>query len=408
MIKVAGTKTCLKCTKTMDADAKFYQKRNGEKTDLCKNCLTMHIDNFNPDTFLWILKDMDFPYVPEEWNVIRDKAFAAAEMKGKALNGMSVFGKYLSKMRIKQFKDYGWADSEKLQAENEDKRKQAIAAREQHEAILKGQFESGEITESQYKTLMDTSKLNAEAALAPITTPAGAENPYGDEEAFIDDSAIKDLAADLTEEDKTYLLMKWGRYYHPWEWIQLEKKYNEMMQSFDIQDADTMNTLIHICKTDLKMNRAIDMEDIESYQKLSKVSNDLRKSAKFTAAQNKEQGNDFIDSVGELVAYCEKNGGIIPKYEINTPQDIIDVVIQDLKNYTKDLIYEDKSLAKQIEDYLKKIEIAKQMKEDQKEAKKAGLDAVEIDDEDYIDYEDSLQEQRDADAETLNESFGDE
>ena len=408
MIKVAGTKTCLKCTKTMDADAKFYQKRNGEKTDLCKNCLTMHIDNFNPDTFLWILKDMDFPYVPEEWNVIRDKAFAAAEMKGKALNGMSVFGKYLSKMRIKQFKDYGWADSEKLQAENEDKRKQAIAAREQHEAILKGQFESGEITESQYKTLMDTSKLNAEAALAPITTPAGVENPYGDEEAFIDDSAIKDLAADLTEEDKTYLLMKWGRYYHPWEWIQLEKKYNEMMQSFDIQDADTMNTLIHICKTDLKMNRAIDMEDIESYQKLSKVSNDLRKSAKFTAAQNKEQGNDFIDSVGELVAYCEKNGGIIPKYEINTPQDIIDVVIQDLKNYTKDLIYEDKSLAKQIEDYLKKIEIAKQMKEDQKEAKKAGLDAVEIDDEDYIDYEDSLQEQRDADAETLNESFGDE
>lgn len=405
---MAGTKTCLKCTKTMDADAKFYQKRNGEKTDLCKNCLTMHIDNFNPDTFLWILKDMDFPYVPEEWNVIRDKAFAAAEMKGKALNGMSVFGKYLSKMRIKQFKDYGWADSEKLQAENEDKRKQAIAAREQHEAILKGQFESGEITESQYKTLMDTSKLNAEAALAPITTPAGAENPYGDEEAFIDDSAIKDLAADLTEEDKTYLLMKWGRYYHPWEWIQLEKKYNEMMQSFDIQDADTMNTLIHICKTDLKMNRAIDMEDIESYQKLSKVSNDLRKSAKFTAAQNKEQGNDFIDSVGELVAYCEKNGGAIPKYEINTPQDVIDVVIQDLKNYTKDLIYEDKSLAKQIEDYLKKIEIAKQMKEDQKEAKKAGLDAVEIDDEDYIDYEDSLQEQRDADAETLNESFGDE
>lgn len=405
---MAGTKTCLKCTKTMDADAKFYQKRNGEKTDLCKNCLTMHIDNFNPDTFLWILKDMDFPYVPEEWNVIRDKAFAATEMKGKALNGMSVFGKYLSKMRIKQFKDYGWADSEKLQAENEDKRKQAIAAREQHEAILKGQFESGEITESQYKTLMDTSKLNAEAALAPIVTPTGVENPYGDEEAFVDDSAIKDLAADLTEEDKTYLLMKWGRYYHPWEWIQLEKKYNEMMQSFDIQDADTMNTLIHICKTDLKMNRAIDMEDIESYQKLSKVSNDLRKSAKFTAAQNKEQGNDFIDSVGELVAYCEKNGGAIPKYEINTPQDVIDVVIQDLKNYTKDLIYEDKSLAKQIEDYLKKIEIAKQMKEDQKEAKKAGLDTVEINDEDYIDYEGSLQEQRDADAEMLNESFGDE
>ena len=55
---------------------------------------------------------------------------------------------------------------------------------------------------------MDTSKLNAEAALAPITTPAGVENPYENEDAFADDSVIKNLAADLTEEDKTYLLMK--------------------------------------------------------------------------------------------------------------------------------------------------------------------------------------------------------
>ena len=397
-------KTCLKCTKTMDADAKFYQKRNGEKTDLCKNCLTMHIDNFNPDTFLWILEDMDFPYIPEEWNVIRDREFA----KNPNLTGMSVFGKYLSKMRIKQFKNYGWADSEKIQEANEEKRKQAIAAREQHEAILKGQYENGEITEAQYRTLMNTEKQNEEIAAAGPEIPTGADNPYGDGSSFVDDSAIKSLGEDLTEEDKTYLLMKWGKYYHPWEWIELEKKYNEMMQSFDIQDADTMNTLILICKTDLKMNQALDTADIEGYQKLSKVSNDLRKSAKFTAAQNKEQNSDFVDSVGELVAYCEKNGGIIPKYEITTPQDVIDVVIQDLKNYTKDLIYEDKSLAKQIEDYLKKVEIAKQMKVDQEEAKAAGLDTVEINDEDYVEYEDALQEQRDIDAETLNESLGDE
>ena len=397
-------KTCLKCTKTMDADAKFYQKRNGEKTDLCKNCLTMHIDNFNPDTFLWILEDMDFPYIPEEWNVIRDREFA----KNPNLTGMSVFGKYLSKMRIKQFKNYGWADSEKIQEANEEKRKQAIAAREQHEAILKGQYENGEITEAQYRTLMNTEKQNEEIAAAGPETPIGVDNPYADSATFVDDSAIKSLGEDLTEEDKTYLLMKWGKYYHPWEWIELEKKYNEMMQSFDIQDADTMNTLILICKTDLKMNQALDTADIEGYQKLSKVSNDLRKSAKFTAAQNKEQNSDFVDSVGELVAYCEKNGGIIPKYEITTPQDVIDVVIQDLKNYTKDLIYEDKSLAKQIEDYLKKVEIAKQMKVDQEEAKAAGLDTVEINDEDYVEYEDALQEQRNIDAETLNESLGDE
>ena len=37
------------------------------------------------------------------------------------------------------------------------------------------------------------------------------------------------------------------------------------------------------------MNQALDAGDIEGYQKLSKVSESLRKSAKFTAAQNKEQ-----------------------------------------------------------------------------------------------------------------------
>jgi hypothetical protein len=33
------------------------------------------------------------------------------------MNGMSVIGKYLSKMRLRQFKDYTWADSERLQQE---------------------------------------------------------------------------------------------------------------------------------------------------------------------------------------------------------------------------------------------------------------------------------------------------
>lgn len=398
-------RTCQKCLKTMDEDAKFYQKRDGTKTDLCKNCLTLHVDNYEPETFLWILQEMDFPYIEEEWNVIREKAYA----KNKNLTGMSVLGKYLSKMRIKQFKNYGWADSEKIKNANEAKKQQAKEAKERHEAIIKEQYEKGEISEAQYKTMIDSKILYEEdIASTEIETPTAVDNPYEDANSYIDDSAIKKLGEELTEEDKAYLLMKWGKYYLPWEWIELEKKYNEMMESFDIQDADTKNTLILICKTNLKMNQAIDSADVEGYQKLSRVFNDLRKSAKFTAAQNKEQNSDFVDSVGELVAYCEKQGGIIPKYEIDTPKDIIDVVIQDLKNYTKDLIYEDKSLAKQIEDYLKKIEIAKQMKIDQAEAKAAGLDTVELKDEDFIDYEDSIQEQKELDVETLNESIGDE
>jgi len=75
---------------------------------LCKDCLTLHVDNFDPDSFVWILERLDFPYVPSEWNAIRDKEFAK---KGRRMNGKDVIGKYLSKMRLNQFKKYRYADS---------------------------------------------------------------------------------------------------------------------------------------------------------------------------------------------------------------------------------------------------------------------------------------------------------
>jgi hypothetical protein len=71
--------------------------------------LTAHIDNFDPETFEWILKKMDVPYIPPEWNTLRDRAFNKDPYK---MNGMSVIGKYLAKMKLRQFNKYGYNDSE--------------------------------------------------------------------------------------------------------------------------------------------------------------------------------------------------------------------------------------------------------------------------------------------------------
>ena len=117
----------------------------------------------------------------------------------------------------------------------------------------------------------------------------------------------------------------------------------------------------------------------------------MMKSAKFTEAQNKETKADFVDSVGELVAYCEKTGGQIPRYKIETKYDIVDKIIDDLKEYNKSLIYEDKSLAEEIEQYLKNKEIAEAMKRDREEAKSKGLDNIELDDEDYADFKEAIE-----------------
>ena len=183
-------------------------------------------------------------------------------------------------------------------------------------------------------------------------------NPYN-ENNFMSEEEV-DPASELTQEDKIFLAMKWGRLYKPSEWVELEKHYTEMMNSFDIQDADTINTLVLLCKTNLKMNQAIDSGDLDGYQKLARVSDSLRKSAKFTAAQNKEQKSDYVDSVGELVAICEKEG-FIPRFCTDIPQDKVDKTLKDMNNYLYKLVTQDLGFGQQIEDSLKKIQLQKEM-----------------------------------------------
>ena len=271
-----ANKICQKCGKMMDENAKFYQYKDGRKTELCKNCLTMHIDNFDPNTFLWLLEKMDVPYIPEEWNTLRDRAFA----KNPNLNGMSVFGKYLSKMKLKQWMNYGWADTEKLNSLRAAKTAEQEQEKKAYEDSLKEQYEKGDITESEYKTLVSTSTLNNEYINRPMDIPKSDYNQqdkYFSENSEMVEEQVQKAINELTDDDKLAMAMKWGSLYTPAEWIDLEKDYQRMMNSFDIQDADTINTLILICKTNLKINQALDANDIEGFQKLSKVSESLCK-----------------------------------------------------------------------------------------------------------------------------------
>ena len=385
---------CEKCNKTMDEN-NFYTYKDGHKTELCKKCLTMHINNFDPSTFLWLLEKMDVPYIPEEWNILRDRAYAKDPLK---MNGMSVFGKYLSKMKLKQWKDYGWADTERLQEENRKKAEEKAEEIAEREADAKERFERGEISEAQYKTLTSTEKqFENRVMMPPGSVPGGIAPNAFNENNFISEEELPDPALDLTQDDKVYLAMKWGRLYKPNEWIELEKKYNEMMNSFDIQDSDTTGTLILICKTYLKMNQAIDCGDMEGYGKLSRVYDSLRKSAKFTAAQKKEQKEDYVDSVGALVAMCEREGGFIPRFATDIPQDKVDATLQDMNNYIKKLVTQDLGFGQQIEDSLKKIQIQKEMNDAEQSAIENGDEVPMLNDENFADYYEDVAEQKEQD-----------
>ena len=147
---------CQKCHKTMN-DTQFYTYKNGDKTEMCKNCLTLHVNNFEPDTFLWLLEKMDVPYIPSEWNVLRDRDYAKDPNK---IGGAAVFGKYLAKMKLKQWNKYGWADSDALQAEEKQKAEEHAESVKAQEEWATEQFQNGEISEAEYKTL--TSSLKQE------------------------------------------------------------------------------------------------------------------------------------------------------------------------------------------------------------------------------------------------------
>lgn len=379
-------KTCQRCGRSYRAKDQFYKKRDGSRIDLCKNCLTLWLDIFDPETFKYILKDLDVPYIPAEWNVTRDKCYA----DNPNLKPYVVLGRYLSKMKMKQFASYGYEDSELIQEEYANRERLNKQEKKVFEEEMKNQYEKGEIPEAQYKTMVSTEYLYNNTPVTETPEPPAAPNPYTDSLAFVEDDILPDPTLELTKEDKIYLAVKWGKTYNLAELLELEKDYNNMTKSFDIQDADTRNTLIFICKTNLKMNQCLDSGDFEGFQKLSKVSESLRKSAKFTAAQNKEDKEDFVDSVGELISLCEREGGFIPRFPTNIPQDKVDATLKDMNDYVKKLVTQDLGFGKQIENALKKIQIQKEMEKDMDKH-------TELEDQDFIDFHQEIENQKQED-----------
>ena len=388
---------CKNCNSTKSAD-NFYLSNNLEKypegkVDLCKKCMTLHVDNWDPQTYLWILQEIDVPYIPEEWN----KLLANYGKDRSKVTGLTILGRYLSKMKLKQYRDFRWNDTDHLQELANNKieqtmKRQGYGAVEIAEAINKATF-----------------TLPEEIVAPPPEALKSEEESYGPVEDYFDDGATDALVAELTEEDRLYLRLKWGKAYKPDEWIELEKLYQEMMESYDIQTAAHKDTLKLICKTSLKANQLIDMGDIEGYQKMSKVYDTFMKSGKFTAQQNKDANGEYVDSVSELVALCERDA-FIPRYYTDTPQDKVDRVIQDLQDYTRNLVLEELHLGPLIEkairnnmaeadkddddddeDYDEESELERSLYED---------DDTIIEDEDYSEYAD-LQEELEKSNEAL-------
>lgn len=381
---------CKKCNRTMSAE-QFYGTTNLEKypegkLDTCKKCVSMHVDNWKPETYVWILQECDVPYVPDEWSKLLE-TYARDPSK---VTGMTILGRYLSKMKLKQYKDYRWKDTEFLQE---------LADNKLEQAMKRQGYSAAEITMAQEAKKII---IPEDGFKEPVYAEPVIEDYFAQQAGGADDSDI-----DLTEEDRTYLRLKWGKAYKPEEWVKLEQLYEEMMSSYDIQGAGHIDTLKLVCKTSLKANQLIDMGDVEGFQKMSKVYDSLMKSGNFTAAQNKADTGEFVDSVGELIEMCEKQG-YIERYYIESPKDRVDLTIADMQRYTKTLIEEETNLTIMVEKALREIE--KEDKDNAENTENSIVDEIElsledleasIKDTDYEEFEEFLENESSIDAEYL-------
>jgi hypothetical protein len=82
----------------------------------------MHVDNWDPNTYLWILQECDVPYVPDEWN----KLLASYGKDKSKVTGATILGRYLAKMKLKQWKNYRWKDTDFIQELQNNKIKQTM------------------------------------------------------------------------------------------------------------------------------------------------------------------------------------------------------------------------------------------------------------------------------------------
>ena len=394
---MADTRTfyCEKCKKTMRAD-QFYGSNNTDKypegkLKICKQCMTLRVDNWDPETYLWILQECDVPYIPEEWN----KLMLSYAKDRSNVTGTTIIGRYLSKMKLAQFKQYRWQDSEFLQ-DMANKKTEETMKRQGYSAAEIATVLSGQQLAMPDKPL-EMPDLTPEPAVFGYETAMSQPEDYFTEQLGID----IDLGADLTDEDKRYLLIKWGKAYKPEEWVKLEQLYKEMEESYDIQGAGHEDILKLVCKTSLKANQLLDIGDVDAAQKMVKMYDGLMKSGKFTAAQNKAENGEYLDSIGELVVICEKEG-FIPRYYTGGPNDRVDETLMDLKNYTHSLVVDEMNLGNLIENAVKQMveQEAKEEDEDvEDELEYENLD--ELKDEDFAEFGEFIEEEELSDDELM-------
>lgn len=372
-------KVCTVCGKSKQIEKKFWRKRDGTRFDICKDCACKGIDNSKPETFLWILKEADVPFIERKWVELCKKRYKRDPFK---FGPASVIGTYLQIMWTPMYRDYHWKDTQLIQDKtveyNMQQAKIMRKAEEAHEVgrelladlnidstmnigVPSGVPEDDDDVEFELESKVEEDTVSEPPPPKPKPEPKPTPRPEPvtepQESVTLMSTEEQRILKELTPEETEMLLMKWGDSFTPSEWVKMEDMFQKYCNEYEM-DVDREEVLKSLCKTNINMQRCLDASDAQNATKFSSMFDQLRKSGAFTTAQKKEEKQRYLDSVGELVAAVEREGGIIKNFnsEFEVSEDKVDLTLKDMQSYTYNLVKNEMGLGTLIESYIKKLD----------------------------------------------------
>lgn len=93
---------CKKC-QTNKQETEFLTGRDNKYLCICKECVNKLVNPNDSNTFMWMLKELDIPYIEKYWKE-RQESLARYE---KPLT----LGRYVSYMKLMSFRMWRWDDA---------------------------------------------------------------------------------------------------------------------------------------------------------------------------------------------------------------------------------------------------------------------------------------------------------
>ena len=326
--KGPGKYFCLTCKKTL-SEREFFKTGRKDKYPAgilphCKTCVTMGVSDSDPTTFLPILKEIDIPYMPGEWRALLAK---------KDARGASILGKYVSKMRLNQYKKYSWVDTERLVASESESILAALRQETDSESEAEEKFEA-------MMSMQDIAESHARQNAGSAAVPDNMMSLYG--------LTPQTSKYNLTQEEINELKLTWGDDYTEDQYLQLEQLFTDMRTAYVIHDPIAISNAKMISKMTVKMNKFLDIDDVESASKMSRQLDLFIKTANLAPVQQKDRQQTTF-SISQMAFLVEREGGFIPTFYMEKPNDKIDQLLRDMENYTQMLVTGESQLGSMIE-----------------------------------------------------------